>query len=314
LRAALRKLGFREGTDLLEILDFCSADLLAGQPMRRGLFIQETARFYRPLGGETWKSTTPNGLARLADPVRHPIIATKEYQTHLFEHMEVAFRPRICIRAGVTVLQAYLILLHELVHLVGLDPFDRLDLFSFTPANKEDFYYRKQLTERGGELEAYMAQLRAFRHLRKRYDLSIRSTLEDFLTEGGHLLGADRDAFLDHLLERANYRDVLERELIEQVVFQYNLAHSWWEAIGEVIAQLDEHAGELEAVIETLRVDARIAAESGRYRQAELIRNRRRARERQLNENRTRREAYAVEQAAHIRFMERVDARFPRNR
>ncbi len=312
LQKARRKMKLSSNRELIAIMDFCTSADLNGLPPRRGLFIQEIARYYRPKDRDTWLTTTMGGLERLEDPDNYPIVETKKYTTELFEHMEVAFLPRICLRRGLTIMQAYLVLYHELVHLVGLDPFDHLNLFSFTRFNMEDNYYRKRLAREGSELDAFIAQIGAYRRLRERYEIDAQLVLEGFLTEKGRLLVRDRPVFLDHLLDKGRYREVLDLELERQVVYQYNLAHSWWEGIEKVLSRLDDQLVEIDREIE--KIDAAIPeVKRGGDRWATgPLRRRLLKLQTSRKENRRLYAGYIEEQKQHVRFMERVDARFPR--
>jgi len=307
-----RKLGLRNENDLTQILDFCNAEVLKAHPDRRGLFTQETAHYYREKGEKAWKTTTLGGMEMLEDPESFPIADRKRYSTGLFDHMELAFRPRICLRTGLNTLQAYLILYHELTHLEGLKPFDPYDLFSFNEHNKEKRFYHKRLMIPGGEMEAYLAQIAAFRRLRDRYQIPARLAMEGFLTERGKLLVREQPAFLAHLLDAANYRYSLDAELDAQIVFQYNQARSWWEAFESVLEGLDEQLSQITALKEKASKAQKQAESEGATRQAQAYADQFAKLEQQRLDNRRRYRDTRVEQKGYIQLLERIDERYSR--
>ena len=252
LQRARRKLKLRSTAELQDIYCYCTESQLGGNPNRRGLFIQETARYYRAIGEEDWKQESTDGLKKLNDPQTYPAIDRRESRNSVFEYMELAFMPKICIRRGMSILQTYLVLYHELTHLAGLDPFHDLDLMKIRADHLEDDYYIPALTVKGGEQDAFVAQMGAFKRLKERYDIPFQSALEPFLSQKGRLIYRQRDAFLEHLLYVADYQSLLDYNLAQEIVYQYNRAQSWWDYTDRYMAALDEQLEKIDQNLERL--------------------------------------------------------------
>lgn len=311
LRRALSRTKLRSIDQLPEILAFCEPELYNSGWERRGLFTQETAYFYRALGEEDWQDGGTGELAKLANPTEFPVSAQKQYRTNNFEHMEVAFRPKICLKPGMSVMETYLVLYHELVHLTGIDQFGDLDLFSFRQHNKVDRFYYRQLSKKGGEVDAYLAQLQAFKRLKKKYTIPERWVLESFLNPKGHLDYRDREAFMEHLLTKVGYRIQLDQYLTVQVLNQYNRAYAWWEYLDRLIEHYDRN---YKIITENLK---NIGEQIKQYknRDREIPRQLSEARkkwQRTRESNRHSRKSYRNEQLDLERFMEKVDRYHPR--
>ena len=310
-RKSWKKLKMRGGAELPAIFCFCSQSDLGNYPERRGLFTQETARFYRGKNETEWKEATTDGLKRLQDPKNFPIIDRKQTFSRNFEHLQVAFMPKICVREGLNVLQTYLVLFHELTHLQGLDPFYEPDLFTFSDEHKVRDYYFKELEKPGGEVDAFIAQLGAFRRLQETFDFPPQTTLEDFLTKKGRLLYRNKAAFLKHLLYDADYQSVLDHYLERQIVVQYNRAQSWWEFIDRYLEKLDDHLLQLQKQRELLdKAIGSLSQNAGSNALAKLRQQKKELQNAFLETNRTRR-LFESEQKTHIDLMNRLDRRFP---
>jgi len=311
LRRTLRKTKLKDPNHLKDILCYCEGSDLQNGWERRGLFSQATAYFYRPMGTDEWQDGGTGELSKLTMPKTYPVLAKKQYQTANFEHLEVAFRPKICLKPGMNLMQTYLVLYHELTHLVGLDHFDRLDLFTFTTHNKLSRYYYHQLSKNGGEVDAYIAQLKAFQRLKKQYDIPERWLLEDFLNPRGDLDYRDREAFMDHLLEEAGYREQLDLYLNQQILVQYNRAYAWWVHMGKLIENFDQNMKTIKGnlkIIETEvekwgKVDQPIPEQLAETKKEWL---------KLARHNRAERKSFRSEQLDLERFMERVDRYHPR--
>ena len=309
LRKARRKLG--AGNSLDDVLCYCTAKELAAHPDRRGLFIQESARFYRLVEASTWREETRGGLARLADEARFPVVARQRDKNTFFEFMRVAFRPKVCVKSGMSNLETYLVLFHELTHLSGLDPFAGLDLHGFTAAEKRARFYHVQLAKPGGEEEAFLGQIQALTRLKERYDLRAVSPLEGFLNERGRLLTSNRSAFLEHLLEQANYRVELDMYLAEEIYRQYNRAHSWWTLYEDVLSQMATRMSKIEENIEVMR---KAVANAGKQKDRRLEARYRKDLDRWLREKKADQKKAADfrrEREKHANLMVFLDERFP---
>ena len=313
LRRTLRKAKLKVPSSLKDILCYCEGSDLQQGYERRGLFTRATAYFYRPMGTEAWQDGGTGELAKLSQPKTYPILARKQYQTANFEHLEVSFQPKICLKRGMNLMQTYLVLYHELTHLVGLDHFDQLDLFTFTTHNKQSRYYYQQLSKKGGEVDAYIAQLKAFQRLKKKYDIPERWLLEGFLNPRGELDYRDREAFMDHLLEKAGYREQLDSHLAQQILGQYNRAYAWWVHIGKLLENLDKN-------METIRGNLKIIEGNiGKWKRAnqpvpEALAKTKKDWLKLRRDHQAERKSYRAEQLELERFMERVDRYHPRQR
>ncbi|WP_449222360.1 hypothetical protein [Sulfidibacter corallicola] len=310
LRQARRKLNVSAERDLTEIFCFCEPADLGIRGTRRGLFTQETGNYYREKGESEWHALNPGGDEKLRDGERFPIVARREHQTRGFEFLDVAFLPRICIRRGLSVAQTYLVLFHELIHLVGLDPFEEADLLRYRGWEDRDRFYRDQMTKEGGEVDAFLAQINAFQRLKKRHGLEGLTVLETFLT-GEQLRYRERDAFLDHLLIEADYASELNRYLEDQVRFQYNRSFSWWEYFGKVMAALDEQLEAIDHNITVTRDAVAVARARDRKDLAEEYLEEQLKWERQRILNRRRYELYVLERKDHRKFMAQLDELYP---
>jgi len=310
LRQARRKLGPR--IELDEIFCPCSLAELSAHSERRGLFAQETARLFRLKGETTWREESRGALDRLADEARFPLVAREQSQDANFEYLRVAFRPKICVKPGLSNLQTYLVLFHELTHLIGLDPFADLDLSDFDPEDRRERFYYKQLARPGGEMDAFLAQILALGRIKQRYALDAVSPLEDFLNDRGRLTPGNRPAFLEHLLTEANYQAELDAFLDEQVYLQYNRALAWWTLYERVLAQMAERMLQIEKNIAVARaaIDEAGArndrAMAKHYSQA-LVRWQR---EKQADEAKA--GSFRAARQKHADLMSFLDVRFPR--
>ncbi len=313
LRKAWKKLKFSGASDLDRILCFCDSRQLGGYRDRRGLFIQESAGFYRAKNEREWKPVTRGALEKLNNPEKYPVIDQKEWSTRNFHHMETAFLPKICLRKGLSVLQTYLVLYHELTHLVGSEPFQELDLFGFSNLRMEQEFYFRELERPGGEMAAFLAQMKAFQRLKDRHGFPAQTVLESFLTEKGRLVYREKKAFLSHLLYEANYKQHLDEYLAQQIVFQYNRAQSWWEFLDRYLVQLDNHLDELDEKIQEVDRFLTEAKKKGGASER-VIRSYRKAREELAEarlENRRTYHLYELEQKESIDLMVRIDKRHP---
>ena len=311
LQRALRKAKLKSLDELKEILCFCEGSELANGWERRGLFSQATAYFYRPMGTDEWQDGGTGELAKLAQPKTYPVLARKQYQTANFEHLEVAFRPKICLKPGMNLMQTYLVLYHELTHLVGLDHFDQLDLFTFTTHNKQSRYYYQQLSKKGGELDAYIAQLKAFQRLKKKYLVPERWPLEGFLNPRGELDYSDREAFMDLLLDQAGYREQLDLYLSQQILVQYNRAYAWWVHMTKLIENLDQNMRTIQGNLKMIDTDIEKWANASLPIPEELSKTRKEWLKLGQH-NRAERKSFRGEQLDLERFMEKVDRYHPR--
>ena len=314
LDKAARKIGVANRDEWLSVFCFCRSDQLASYPERRGLFIQEKARFYRERGTEEWHAGTRGGSEKLFDAVRFPIVTRRTWDTRNFQHLEVAFKPVICVKQGLSVLQTYLVLVHELTHLADSDPFAVLDLHAFDNSEKEKRFYFAQLSIPGGELDAHLAQLQAYSELKKRFGYKGDSVLQPYLDGKGRLLIREREAFLLHLLDQANYRAELDRYLTDQVVYQYNTAYAWWEYLQRMMVGIEERLGELErdsgivskamAEAETAKLNGEVRRLTGLNAEIETL----------LKQKRAQLKALGLEQAEYAAVMDRIDADYPREK
>lgn len=311
LQKTMSRTKLEDERQLGQILSFCEQTDLAVGWERRGLFTQERAYFYRAKGRSDWEDGGTGELKKLDQSKQFPVLAEKRYLTPNFEHREVAFRPKICLKPGMTILQAYLVLYHELVHLTGIDQFDELDLFSFTKHNKLRQFYYQELSKKGGEVEAYLAQLQAFQRLKERYQIPEKWVLEGFLDPKGRLDYRDRDAFMDHLLDKAGYREQLDAYLTQEILNQYNKAYAWWDYIDRLIAHYDENhrliqlnLNKIQEQVSAIKVDSPTIPEPLKKAQKEW--------KLALEENRSARKSYRAEQLDLERFMEKVDRYYPR--
>lgn len=311
LRKTLSRAKLKNVDELTKILTYCGGEDLFGSYERRGLFTQTTAYFYREKGNAKWQDGGSGELTKLEEPDKFPVLAENQYQTANFDHREVAFRPQICLKRGMSILQTYLVLFHELVHLTGIQPFAQIDLFSFTQTNKEGRYYYKQLGKKGGEVEAYLAQLQAFKRLKKRYDIPETWVLEGFLDPKGRLDYRDREAFMDHLLEQAGYRDQLDHHLEQQILLQYNRSYAWWEYLNRLLEHYDGNLDIIEGNLKNISEQIAPWKKAKRKAPQALLDARKEWRQKKA-ENRKKRKAYRAEQLDLERFMEKVDQYHPR--
>ncbi len=311
LRKSWKKLGMKGASELNAIFCYCSEEELGGVTGRRGLFIQQSDTYYRAVGEDEWRQESTGGLERLNDPETWRVVAEKRFTTRNFEYLNVAFMPKICVKKGLTVLQTYLVLYHELTHLAGLDPFHKPDLFSFYDLGMEDGYYFKQLEKPGGEMDAYLAQMDAFRRLKEHYELPVRSVLEEFLSDNGRLLGRDKPAFLSHLLYDAGYQKLLDKYLSDQVLYQYNRAQSWWAYLGQYLEQLESHHAQIEAKMEKALELLAVAREKQDREEVTRLEEARKQLVRAKAENRRVYARFKSEQKRHIDLMVKLDEYYP---
>lgn len=314
MSGTLKRLGLNHPEELVGHLGFCTQDGFS-HPKQWGAIQIETVHFFREKGTEQWTAEVHGALQRISQLDADEIYAQRTYETELFEWMEVAFPPKICIKQGLSNLQTFLVIFHELVHLVGLEPLDHVDLLAFDPFNKnertEKFYYH-QLDRAGGEVDAYLAQMNAYVRLRERYGITSKWQIESFLNPQGRLIGRDRTAFREYLLDQGGYRDMLDFHLEIEVFRQYNRAQSWWDYYERRLAAL-------KLQIDTAQQNVKISeinlsrARQAKHPQAEdhwIYERKRWINERILME----REVKAIQrdQSHLIKFMDRVDKVYPR--
>jgi len=307
LQRAQRKLGVSRRRDLLAILGTCSPEQLGGD--RRGLYLYQVHRAYRPKRETRWRDLTPDTVARLEDPGTWPVMEQRSWYTVEFEQKAVVFQPRICLASGLTVLDAYLVLVHELTHLTGMDPFEAFDPLRFEEANRERDYYFPELMRDGGEVEAYLAQVKAMKRLRTRYELNRGVSLERLVDDSGYLAAADRPAFMRELLYTLGYAQLLDRQLADQVVHRYNTSYAWWRYFEEVLAAMNKTATDIQAALdryEAAREDPSVVIPPEVHDQVRDMR-------RELARLKARAGSFRAERDEHIALMDRLDARYPRN-
>ncbi len=310
LERARSKAKLESDAALINIISFCGRAELGSHGQRRGLFTQEVANYYRQKGDDTWIALNPDGAAKWANPDQHPVVDQRRRANRSFEFLDVAFRPRICIKAGLSVMQTYLVLYHELIHLTGLDPFEDVDLLTLDGWQDRETFYQQQLTKKGGEVDAFVAQIHAYQRLRKNYPLKGTTVLEGFLNKRTLPL-QNREAFCNHLLVEANYAGELDFHLEEQVHFQYNRAYAWWEYYGKMINALDDQYEKLEHNVDVMRRRELRAKQNGdQEAQARHRRDKAEWEQKRLL-NRRQYHAFVREQAEHREFMAILDARFP---
>lgn len=308
LRRACRKLGFKGVSQLKGIFRFGSSpDMFESQ---RGLYRYTISQVYRLRDESEWQDLTPQTLAKLADPNRFPVMDSHSWFTRNFEHRQIVFQPQILVKPGLSVLETYLVLYHELTHLVKTDPFERTDIMSFDEASKESDYFFKELERPGGELEAYLAQIAAFDRVRERYQVPAEVVLERFLTGKGRLLYRNRAAFLRHLLYEGGYQQQLQYQLDAEIVDTYNTAYVWWQFFDGNIAILQDNLVILDSAINDQAAQLRKAREEGwETEQMKAALN-------EFKQKRThfsrRLQSYTRARKERANQMERLDLRFPR--
>jgi len=313
LRKAVRKLGLANADELRGVFRFCEGGVLAS-PSQNGQFRQETTRLYRPLGEEEWRSETPDGLARLADPKTYPIVAERNERTRNFEFRAIAFMPAICIRSGLSVAETYLILYHELTHLAEVDPFDWPDIANLTKQGLARDFYPVELTKAGGELDAFEAQAKALQRLLQRVDLSGDPLLHKygFLLNNFNVHGLPpqrEDDFMALLLDKAGYAATLDMQLADYIMKAYNRAHSWWRYFEEAMAQLDRNLTIIDGNIGRLEAALDKTPKHSDTRKA--LRDKLREMQQARLQNRRQRFSFGQEQKRHIALMTTLDQRFP---
>ncbi|CAM2006516.1 hypothetical protein [Acanthopleuribacter pedis] len=310
LARARKKAKLESDAALINIISFCGGADLGSHGQRRGLFTQEVANFYRQKGDQEWIALNPDGAEKWADPETYVVVDQRRRNNRSFEFLDVAFRPQICVKAGLSVMQTYLVLYHELIHLVGLDPFADVDLLQLDGWHDREAFYSKQLTKEGGEVDAFVAQIHAYQRLRKRYPLTDTFILEGFLNKRTLPL-RNRQAFCDHLLEEANYATELDMHLEEQVHFQYNRAYAWWDYYGKRLTALDEQLAKLDHNIEVMRRREWVAKQNGDEEARKANRRERASWEQKRRLNRSKYTIFARERDEHREFMAILDTRFP---
>ena len=309
LKKARNQLKYDSIHQLKDSLCYCSTNQLKSHPNRRGLFIPSRATLYRMRGEKHWRSETLGALEKWQNPGEFPVIAQSKSSHSSIEFLELAFRPKICVISGLNLMETFLVLFHELVHLTEREPLSQLELFNFTQEDQLEHYYFAQLKKPGGERDAYLAQIQAFDRLRQRYALNGTHALERFLTEKGHLPLRNEPAFLEHLLYQAHYKHKLDTQLAEEIVYRYNRAHSWWTALEDALDQLDKNLAVIEANIAQALGAVEKSQASPRDRaifQKVLVRW-----EGERRENRRKFNQYLRDQKAFIDFMQKIDERYP---
>jgi len=308
VRNALRKLGVSKRQQLNQIFSFCEASQLGGD--RRGLYMYSVDYLYRPRQETKWRELSKGSLAKLANPQQYPVMDSKSWYTTHFEHRKVVFRPQICVARGLNVLETYLVLVHELTHLVGTDPFADMDLLGWDEAQRERDYYFLELGRKGGEVDAYLAQLDAFKRLKQRFSLQAEMGLEQFLSDKGNLLYRDRKAFMRHLLYKVGYDHTLDYALEVTISNTYNVALVWWQYFDERIEVTEAHIEEVEKVRNRYKqLLSRYQDEGGN--DANI---REKLEEWTLNLGKLRKEVqeFRAERDRRNRLLEQLDTRFPR--
>ncbi len=315
LRKSRTKLGMASADELRDIFCFCEPGVLAN-PNQNGQFRQESTVLYRRKGETDWRSETPDGLSRLDDPARFPVAARKRETTRNFEYMKVAFMPKICVRPGLSVVETFLTLYHELAHLANLDPFDWPDLAELTKHNLEEAYYVPEMAKPGGELDAFAAQALAFYRLLREVDLEGApilgkyAYLRDYFPNG-RLTAKRKTEFIELLLHQAGYAATMDAQLSLHIMREYNRAHSWWRYFEEAGEQLDANATAIDANIDKLEAAIERADRAGAAEQRRELRDMLREQQNARRENRRLRFSFGEEQKRHIRLMELLDDRFP---
>lgn len=111
--------------------------------------------------------------------------------------------PEICMRPGLSNLDAYTVIVHELTHLIRDIPFDEEDILSYS--GPEEFI-RRELETPWGELEAYTAQARALIRLKDRsksVTAGHQGELLRYFNSKGEL--NDRTGLIDYILSDLGY-------------------------------------------------------------------------------------------------------------
>lgn len=307
LRKARRKLKFSQRSQLASIFSFCNGSQLGGG--RRGLFMYRVDYLYRPKDEQEWQGVTPGSLDKLKKPRQYPIFASKSYYTQHFEHREVVFQPSICIAPGMSVLDTYLVLVHELTHLVETEPFDTYELMHFDEDDPEDSYYFKELRRDGGEVDAYLAQMKALLDIRERFDLNIDLGIEHYLTDQGRLSVAQKAPFMRHLLYKLGYDALLDYQLQVSVFNHYNMAQVWWAYFDKNIDTMEEYLDNLEAEINRCQDHMEKIEQQG-VDSSKVAATCDTLREKHANV-RQRHRIFKAERDARIELMEALDAKFP---
>ena len=94
LRKSVKKTDSRNLDELAETLCYCTTKHLSGNQERRGLFMQQTLRYYRAKGADAWRSESLGGLEKLNDPKNFPIVARREFSSNNFEQPKNRIRCR----------------------------------------------------------------------------------------------------------------------------------------------------------------------------------------------------------------------------
>lgn len=314
LSASLKRLGIHHPEELTQHLSYCTQDSFA-HPKQWGQLKVETVRLFKEKGTEQWMSEVQGAMARIAKLDENEIYARRTYSTELFDWMEIAFPPKVCIKRGLTNVQTFLVLFHELVHLVGLEPLDHVDVLAFDPFNEADrthkFYYH-ELDRPGGEVDAYLAQMNAYVRLRERYGIEGKWEIETFLNPQGRIIGRDRVAFREYLLDNAGYRDLLDFHLEIEVFRQYNRAQSWWDYYERRLAALRI---QIDNAKQNVKISERNISRARQANHDQAIEHWQYERKRWINERTLmEREEKAIsrDQNPLISFMQRVDRVYPR--
>ena len=206
-----RKLGASRFEDIARIVELCPS--LEGNT--QGRFSHKTRYFERSQSSGT--ITADFGAEARAEQAQG--VASRVERRATMDRLTVASVNQVCIRPGLSVLDAFGVLVHELTHFRGWEALKEVDVLDYR--DEHEFAEREVLVP-GGELEAYTAQGRALCRLEKRTAVASRDTLMRYFDSDCNL--SDRAGLVRNILDSRGYRQSFEREFRNTVSHQKSQA------------------------------------------------------------------------------------------
>ena len=196
-----KKLGIKEDKELLNFIRYCSDSELGDSGRIRGLFLNKlhynvTPKFYST---PDWSAST-NQLIKNAYHV-----IEKEDDTHFKVFM--ISNPQICLRKGMSTVDSYSVLIHELTHFYFTN-FEKRN--SLERSNDKDKFIQEELMRDGGEFAAFTLQAKTVTRLNKLFPGIIQKTaIHSYFDDDGNLI--DKEGLQNHILYTLDYDDNFQK-------------------------------------------------------------------------------------------------------
>jgi len=210
LQIVLKKMGASSPQDLLKILKLCpdmpsnQAGLFKGGKSQLLMGTLPLPGVERPFSPDTEEEIKKSFVSQVTDTDVLRIIRWEEW-------------PTVCIKPGQTVLESFSAFVHELTHFRGYESLRTTDALSY---QDQDDYVERMLDDPEGEMQAYIAQYRAFKRLKKRVTIIGEYPMESYMDSDGNVV--DRAGIRKHILDRLGYRAALYEEFKNKVNSHYD--------------------------------------------------------------------------------------------